>query len=125
MARPAAVTATLEDHPWFHTWYVVSDVVTDRRPGGRIAEVTRTERCEHCPTERITRIDVLVWERRGVVRYRYARGVAIVRKPKATWLHDRFLLTTPDADIRSALDGSNGNGRKGAGRSLATRSRRA
>lgn len=84
--------SNVEGHPFFHEWYLHGDFV-DQRKGQRIITVRREERCQHCPTERITVINCTQWM---IVRrwYKYVKGVTIVRVGKSEWLKKEFLQTT-------------------------------
>lgn len=81
-----------ESHPFFHEWYLHGDFV-DQKKGTRIITVQREERCQHCPTQRITIINCVRWE---VVRrrYKYVKGYEIVRLGKDVWTYNEFLRTT-------------------------------
>jgi hypothetical protein len=84
----------IENHPIYHRFYSSTDYVHRRNSRGRPTIVRREERCERCPTVRLTRIDVKTWLRIGKRSYRYVRGVVIVRVSRAEWNRQEFLATT-------------------------------
>ena len=93
--RRAPVRETaIEQHPIYHKWYHVGDFVHARNAGGKPMVVRREERCEFCPTQRYTRIDVRTWTRIRGRTYVYAPGVKITRQSKAEFLKREFLATT-------------------------------
>lgn len=94
-AAQAEQARTFENHPIFHDWYVHGDVILARRRGTRRPTlIQRRERCNNCPTEKLTKIDVALWVRVGNPRYIYDRTAVIVRVTKAAYLKQRFLETT-------------------------------
>jgi hypothetical protein len=84
----------IESHPIYHRFYSSTDYVQRRNSRGHPRVVRREERCEHCPTVRLTRIDVKTWLRIGKRSYRYVKGVVIVRVSRAEWNRQEFLATT-------------------------------
>lgn len=93
----------IEDHPYRHQWYKSTDYVHERNARKRLVTVKRVEECEYCDTQRITLIDVLVWERKGYPYYKYNRHQLIRRIEKADWVKREFLRTTSD-EIRNELN---------------------
>lgn len=84
----------MEQHPFRHDWYRSVDQVTAKNSRGRVIGVIREERCRYCNTMRLTHIDTNVWERRGKPRYKYEKGVKIIRVTARDYLKRLFLETT-------------------------------
>lgn len=81
----------VEGHPTRHEWYLRGDIVTERK--GRMPQtIQRFERCTYCPTELISTIDVKTWQMRK--RYKYVKGVAIIRMTQQEYNKSMFLKTT-------------------------------
>ncbi len=93
----------IEEHPIYHSWYLKGDYVTARNSRKRPIEVAREEQCKHCPTVRITKIDVNTWWRVGHSRYKYVKGVKIIRVTKEEYLKKEFLATTDLDDVTKTL----------------------
>lgn len=96
----ATIEVAVENHPIFHEWTSCKDYTVERTARGRILIIKRYEYCAHCPTERISIIDVGPWRVVGR-RYVYVKGVTISRMNKGEWYKQRFLSTTdlPEADV--------------------------
>jgi hypothetical protein len=84
----------IERHPILHDFSVHGDVITERNSRNVPVMIKREEHCQYCPTRRFTRIDVRRWLVVGSRQYKYDKGVAIVRMPKAEWLKQEFIAST-------------------------------
>jgi hypothetical protein len=81
----------VEGHPTFHDWYIKGDIVTERK-GRRIKTIQRFEGCQFCPTLLISTVDVATWQMKK--RYKYVKGVRIIRMTKEEYTKAFFLKTT-------------------------------
>ena len=98
----ADTVSLVEDHPYRHQWYKSTDYVHTRNARKRIIVIKRVQECEFCDTQKVTLIDVNVWERKGHPQYKYNRRQVIRRIEKNEWLRREFLRTTSD-EIRQEL----------------------
>jgi hypothetical protein len=91
----------VEPHPIFHEFTLVNDEIIERNARKVPVLIRREERCEHCPTRRITRIDVYNWSIIGSRQYKYDKSVEIVRVTKPEWLRMQFVSSTnlKNADV--------------------------
>jgi hypothetical protein len=95
------VKGFIEAHPIYHSWQFVTDVVLQwKQSKGIPSEIARHERCEHCSTRRVTKIDVHRWERIGKPSYRYVKGDEILRETKAAYLERTIRAITDVKELR-------------------------
>lgn len=92
-------------HPVRHEWIVQGDVVTMREHlegEDWITEIERHERCDYCPRERISVIEVWSWQ---VLRRRY-RGENVPPEERSmprSELASEVEATTPNAELKAQI----------------------